>query len=166
MISVLWVRGSWIGDELRWETGGVDTKVGSASGVLYIDRSGGWSADPRDQLPFEWSRSRGRGVSSSDRWVGVEFLGFAWVRLSLAVAPNSSPTYRWFVSIPYWFLWCAFVALPFWWIVRHRETLVRYFRTPVGTCKCCGYDLRETPHRCPECGTAAKTSHGSPAVEG
>lgn len=167
LISVLWVRVLWTADQLRWGTRGIDTKVGSASGVLYIERSGGWSADPRDQRAFEWSSSRSRIVSvSSDHWVGFKLLGFAWVRYSLVVAPRSSPTYLWFVSIPYWFLWCTSVTLPISWIVRRRKALIGYFRKPDGVCKSCGYDLRATPDRCPECGTPVNRPHGSPATEG
>jgi hypothetical protein len=43
-----------------------------------------------------------------------------------------------------------FAILPAWWLVRKRK-LDRERRK--GTCRVCGYDLRASAERCPECGT-------------
>jgi hypothetical protein len=61
-------------------------------------------------------------------------------------------TYGWEVVVPYWALFAATAALPLaWgWRWRRRRRLIA-----VGHCVACGYDLRATPDRCPECGTAA-----------
>jgi hypothetical protein len=60
-----------------------------------------------------------------------------------------------FVGVKHWFVVACTAALGFpaarqlaRWI--HRRQLSRH-----GCCHVCGYDLRATPDRCPECGTAS-----------
>lgn len=56
------------------------------------------------------------------------------------------------VTFPYWFSTLTFAILPAWWLARcfRRRRLERI----QGRCATCGYDLRATPDRCPECGSA------------
>jgi hypothetical protein len=51
--------------------------------------------------------------------------------------------------VPYWLVALIFAVLPSLFLRRHRK--LRPVR--MGLCPTCGYDLRATPDRCPECGT-------------
>jgi len=55
----------------------------------------------------------------------------------------------WFTA-PHWFLVLLFVCLP---AVRLGWSLRRRTNVGSGICPSCGYDLRATPGRCPECGS-------------
>ena len=62
-----------------------------------------------------------------------------------------SPHHSWRVSIPIWFFTALFGALP---ITVFLPKLRRRRFDRLGLCVVCGYDLRATPERCPECGMA------------
>jgi hypothetical protein len=52
-------------------------------------------------------------------------------------------------DLPWWFFILGFALLPGVWLILARRRRVR----PGHHCRVCGYDLRATPERCPECGT-------------
>ena len=76
------------------------------------------------------------------------FHGFKWGR-NLAQQGSSIA----YLAVPYWFLE-GLTSLPpivWFWLLRRR------LHYPSGCCPKCGYDLRATPDRCPECGTIPPT---------
>jgi len=62
------------------------------------------------------------------------------------------------LSVAYWLLLLPTLPLPLIAIVRHRR---RRRRETNNLCPTCGYDLRATPDRCPECGAAPTGTAGS-----
>jgi hypothetical protein len=54
------------------------------------------------------------------------------------------------ILLPVWFPSLLFTILPSFWL---RRRMILRKRHRLGLCRHCGYDLRATPSRCPECGT-------------
>jgi hypothetical protein len=114
----------------------------------------------REQLsrPVLWGWSRQAWRIQLDHNGSIaQWLGFAYI--------NESVRYRHDVIIPSWFV-CALLALPMAW--RVRAGFRRWRRRRRGWCVVCGYDLRASAERCPECGSTAhapviSTSAHSPA---
>jgi hypothetical protein len=65
--------------------------------------------------------------------------------------PNLSVDGGW-VVIPLWVVAVAFAALP---AARLMRGTLAARSARAGSCRVCGYDLRATPGRCPECGAPA-----------
>ena len=63
-------------------------------------------------------------------------------------------------AIPLWFVGVAFGSpLMLLWLLRRRAKR----RPGTNLCENCGYDLRATPERCPECGTEVATGEAEKA---
>ncbi len=56
----------------------------------------------------------------------------------------------WGGTMPCWLIACIFAVLPVCSLRRIQRDRVR---RRLGLCPICGYDMRATPDRCPECGT-------------
>lgn len=67
------------------------------------------------------------------------------------------------VVVPYWALGLPLVVPPAWWAAAKLRARPR---SGNGLCAACGYDLRASPERCPECGCATpRGPHANKVLE-
>ncbi len=64
----------------------------------------------------------------------------------------------WHLEMPMWFVILGFAVMPF--ITYCFVPIRRWLRRQKGLCVYCGYDLRESPVRCPECGKTNTLAKG------
>lgn len=92
---------------------------------------------------------------------GDDFLhemGFAWDATRANVLPVGEDE-RYYVMVPHWFPLLFTLPLPAYALARKvRRHIHSWHLRRAGQCPSCGYDLRATPDRRPECGTARATS--------
>jgi hypothetical protein len=166
----LWVRSYWRFDDVVYvghfrvnnfcsyrgrffaQLGWSRTDVRARSAPPY--NAGGWFRDSRDIR-------RVAGYPAAQRSRGWRLGGFdARRHFSETVDAAGRPDRGEDVMIvPYWFLCMVALAAPLQWARRHRPWRSRL---KAGLCPTCGYDLRATPGRCPECGAKAATA-GNPS---
>jgi hypothetical protein len=99
------------------------------------------SLSQNDRLGYRWTRSRAALMPAQHG-----YLPFA-----LTIG-NGYGLIRWDVRISYWLLAVIASAIPLLRLLQMRRAKLRQRRIAHGLCGSCGYDLRATPDRCPECG--------------
>jgi hypothetical protein len=181
----VWVRSSYTHD--RWTRGfGYVADDGSmrmttdeaviANGTVKISR---FQRDPPPRMgnrrrppgvltaPLQYSQPQ-RGVGSFDtRRPDLRLRG--WAGFQFARPVNSPPFYYadgFGIAFPVWAVTIAFAVVPTLRIpsVWRRARAARWRRT--SRCAHCGYDVRATPDRCPECGAVAATAGASRSGRG
>jgi hypothetical protein len=94
-----------------------------------------WASPPPGDA---WQLFRSTGTEPADR------LGF---RLLTGMCGTGA---FWSIRVPFWCVALATAAVP---CLTLAQRVRRASRRRAGLCPDCGYDLRATPARCPECGT-------------
>jgi hypothetical protein len=107
-----------------------------------------------------------RLVEVSHRSYGSTFLPDGqWLSFTFAAGRDRLPgdaADHWYVVLPFWLLVLIFGLMPSWASVRYVRR--RRATAAFGHCPACGYDLRATPERCPECGTVVANAPLDSAV--
>ncbi|MDB5329176.1 MAG: hypothetical protein JWP03_327 [Phycisphaerales bacterium] len=124
---------------------GVEWYVRSVYGILYFARND--YATDQSPRPLAWTTHVPHPVFAGP----VVQTG----RVNFVVGPFSMGggggawTWHTATTVPHWFPAALATILPAVWLVGGRR---RRRRAAAGLCHSCGYDLRATPERCPECG--------------
>jgi len=168
--AVLWVKSyktAWI---VFRTTPPTELQFGASCGELWayhatdpiIQNSGppGWHINPYP------TPDNVRDWGYGPRYLPFHFdhFGLGWGSGPYATRPSRTAAV---LIVPCWLAFVLTLLLPPIWLYSWRSQRMRHSRSTAGLCPICGYDLRATPDRCPECGAiskAAKPSSESPAA--
>ena len=143
-LAVMWARSSFSIDVVEKEYGsGRSSKFSSDTGILTLMlKSRGPAFPALPQGPWTWFSLPG------ESWMGVRWKwpGYETRTLNLRAGIVIQKEAR----LPYWLPALLTAVSPVVWFWRRQKAK---HRQKPGLCRVCGYDLRASPERCPECGT-------------
>jgi hypothetical protein len=162
-VCALWVH-SQIGIACEWgkpdEVHHVSVDFNSGYVLLHREISRSRSRNPPTwwhrgffliSLPVQDDQSLASSLRRLNAWDAGGFFYTDSKRISKTLKGFTPPARDLqLVVVPAWSLAALTALLPSVWLLCRIFNRRRY---PLGHCRVCGYDLRATPDRCPECGT-------------
>ena len=156
VISLLAIRGYLACDHLRIVFATTEWWVDNSRGTMLLQ------CMKTDPIPGEvhWESSDPYNLEGA-----FQSIDYFYKPRRIALLGDRLIAFRWPTGHKEYALWLPMwqplvfsLSLPVWWL--HREVRERRNRRNSATqiCVGCGYDLRATPERCPECGKTAARS--------
>lgn len=152
--TILWLRSGVIKDGLNFTTpvagGSIISRYDRACLMITFRLNWGWSLGVFRTAQSRW------GNDTVDE---LEFsaAGFGFGRSTWA---DGSPS-TWLATVPFWFIILLCLAI----LAKTTHTwFYRSARDQRGLCPDCGYDLRASIDRCPECGRPIDGAIQSPST--
>lgn len=160
--AALWVRSYRVGENWIWRRPDGDRAVRTARGTFTLSWDLGFPTQVNGPQGLKYEQNPfACGVDpilfmcsdTGEIYAYWQRSGFCWIKKD---RPRTG-TYMARASAPMWSITAAWALLPLMWTTLQVGTrkLARK-RGDLHLCRTCGYDLRATPDRCPECGAIPK----------
>ena len=158
-VCVLWARSCSGSDHLVWWSPSGYRMVGTATAHFTMQLNPGDTTGRSTRVHnveylrmSTWAAPTGaQAYSYLSPAVRFSTWEFAGIRLYSAHGRNGMSAVT--GTIPCWIVAAATAVLPLYWTALRLRSYQRgRERRSAGLCQACGYDLRATPQRCPECG--------------
>jgi hypothetical protein len=165
-VCVLWARSYWLRESYQWAHGNGVQWVETLQGHLALGAFAGNDFSPpsypyglkytRDEPAPPFNSFIFLNTEVGDSFVEWERYGFAWY----SIRNTRLRIFHGQLVAPFWSVAVLTAVLPLAWTKKRWSESRR--RKRVGLCPSCGYDLRATPDRCPECGMIPTKSEPAP----
>jgi hypothetical protein len=155
---VLWLRSYRVRDMVSFaKAGGNSHMAQSILGRVHVQTTFGNSTGgfhyAADRLSPQaiWNGGMSRYPVNTEWHFGFVWQSYSRRHMPLWGNATNLITRHRLIVVPYWSVSVLLAVLPGVWVVGR---LRRRDRVEFGHCRQCGYDLRASPERCPECATA------------